>query len=154
MLELPHTLVGAAIATAIPNPYIALPLALASHFVTDYLPHWNPHINTELKSKGMISSKSRLIILLDSGFALMLGTLIAARFLPDVSRFSVIFFACFLAVAPDVAEIPYYFLGMQNVPLIKKLISWQRGHQWNVRPMLGVLTQAIVVIASLIVIFR
>ena len=154
MLELPHTLVGAAIATAIPNPYIALPLALASHFATDYLPHWNPHINTELKNHGAISTKSRLIILLDSGFALMFGTLIAARYLPDLSRFSVIFFACFLAVVPDVAEIPYYFLGMQNVPLIKKLINWQRNHQWNVRPVLGVLTQVVVAIASLIVIFR
>lgn len=146
MLELPHALLGAAIATSIPNPYVSLPLALASHFITDYVPHWNPHINTELKSQGKISTQSRLIILVDSGLALMLGTLIAAQSLPNLSRFIVIMAACFLAVAPDVMEIPYYFLGMQNIPWIKKLIEFQRSHQWNVKPIWGIITQILIVI--------
>ncbi len=145
MLELPHTLVGAAIATAIPNPFISLPLALASHFITDYIPHWNPHINTELKTTGRISTRSKVIIMLDAGLALMLGTYIAAT----SGNFFIIMAACFLAVAPDVAEIPYYFLGMKHVPWIRKLIDFQRSHQWNVKPVWGIVSQVIVTVVSL-----
>ena len=50
MLETPHVAVGAAIAASIPNPLIAIPLAFASHFALELVPHWNPHLNTELKN--------------------------------------------------------------------------------------------------------
>lgn len=143
MLELPHVLVGAAIATAIPDPRISLPLALASHFITDYIPHWNPHLNTELKTSGEISIRSKIIIMADAGLALTVGTYLAAT----RGNFVIIMLACFLAVAPDVAEIPYYFLGMK-VGWIEKLISWQRTHQWNVKPFWGILIQILVIIVS------
>ena len=149
MLETPHVLIGAAIATAIPNPAIALPLALASHFITDYVPHWNPHINTELKSTGKISPRSKMIILADAGTALMLGTYIAAT----RGNFVIIMLACFLAVLPDVAEIPYYFLGMK-IGWVDKLIVWQRNHQWNVRPVWGILSQALIVLLCIFVILN
>lgn len=149
MLELPHTLVGAAIATAIPNPAVSLPLALASHFLTDYVPHWNPHINTELKTRGKISTRSKTIILIDATTALILGTYIAAT----SNNFVTLMLACFLAVLPDVAEIPYYFLDMK-VGWIERLITYQRTHQWNVKPIYGVLVQLGVVIAALAVIYR
>lgn len=149
MLELPHTLIGAAIAVSIQNPVLALPLSLASHFVTDYFPHWNPHINTELKRDGKISTRSKTIVMLDAGLALMAGTYIAAR----SDNFIVVMLACFLAVLPDVAEIPYYFLGLKHVSWISKLINFQRGHQWNVKPVWGILSQIIVVLLCLKIIF-
>lgn len=147
MLELPHTLVGAAIAVAIPDPRISLPLALASHFLTDYIPHWNPHINTELKSTGKISTRSKIIIMTDASLALIAGTYLAAT----RGNFVVIMLACLLAVLPDVAEIPYYFLGMK-VGWIEKLITYQRSHQWNVKPAWGILSQLLVIgICALII---
>ncbi len=152
MLETPHVLIGAAIATAIPDPAVALPLALASHFVTDYIPHWNPHLHTEKTQLGAYSTQSKVIVLVDAAVALGLGTLIAARALPDTGRFVTIMLACFLAVAPDVLEIPYYFLNME-IPWVKKLITWQRAHQWNVKPVWGILFQVIVILLSFMVIF-
>ena len=148
MLELPHALIGATIAVAIPDPRISLPLALASHFLTDYLPHWNPHINREIKATGQISTQSKIIIMADASLALIAGTYLAAT----RGNFVVIMLACLLAVLPDVAEIPYYFLGMK-VGWIEKLISWQRTHQWNVKPLWGILFQAIVILLSFLVIF-
>lgn len=145
MLELPHALIGAAIATAIPDPRISLPLALLSHFVTDYVPHWNPHLNTELKSTGHVSTQSKIIVMLDAGLALMAGTYVAAK----SDHFMVVVAACFLAVLPDVAEIPYYFLGLKNITWIKRLIDYQRAHQWNVKPFWGLLSQLIVVAVAL-----
>lgn len=145
MLEFPHVLVGAAIATAIPDPRISLPLALASHFITDYVPHWNPHLNTELKTTGKVSTRSKIIVMADAGLALMVGTYLATR----SGHFVVVILACFLAVAPDVAEIPYYFLGLKDIPWIKKLIDYQRAHQWNVPAFWGLLSQIIVCIIAL-----
>lgn len=145
MLEFPHVLVGAAIATAIPDPRISLPLALASHFITDYIPHWNPHLNTELKTAGKISTRSKIIVMADAGLALMAGTYIAAQ----SGHFTTVILACFLAVAPDVAEIPYYFLGLKNISWIRKLIDYQRAHQWNVKPFWGLLSQLIVIVVAL-----
>ena len=149
MLELPHTLVGAAIATVIPDPRISLPLALLSHFITDYVPHWNPHLNTELKTKLEIYARSKIIVMADAGLALMFGTYIAAT----SGNFLIIMAACFLAVLPDVAEIPYYFLGLKNVSWIKKLIDYQRAHQWNVPAFWGILVQIIVSLGALYIIF-
>ena len=145
MLEFPHVLVGAAIATAIPDPRISLPLALASHFITDYVPHWNPHLNTELKTTGKVSTRSKIIVMADAGLALMVGTYLATR----SGHFVVVILACFLAVAPDVAEIPYYFLGLKDIPWIKKLIDYQHAHQWNVPAFWGLVSQIIVCIIAL-----
>ncbi len=153
MLELPHTLVGITIATVIPNPLISLPLSLASHFITDYIPHWNPHINSELKTTGKISTTSKLIILSDSTLALMLGTLIATRVLPDINRFVILMLAGFMAVLPDVVEIPYYFLDIKQITWINRLITWQRAHQWNVKPIWGTLFQFAVVGVCLYLLF-
>lgn len=153
MLELPHALVGAAIATAVSNPALALPLALASHFATDYVPHWNPHINTEIKTRGKISLSSKIILVADSFGALIIGSTIAARALPDIKHAVVILLACFLAVLPDVIEIPYYFLGLKRIHLLNRLINFQRSHQWNVPKVWGILSQIIVCLIALRIIF-
>jgi hypothetical protein len=55
VLETPHVVVGAAIATKVANPALAIPLAFASHFVLEKIPHWNPHLNTELKKFGRLA---------------------------------------------------------------------------------------------------
>lgn len=151
MLELPHTLVGAAIATAIPNPAISLPLALASHFLTEYIPHWNPHLHTE-KHNGGITPKTYFVIGVDSGAALLAGSYIAFTTAANLTQTLTILAACLLAVLPDVVEIPYYLFDI-HFPPIKKLIDFQRAHQWNVRPVWGIVFQLLVVALSLTVIF-
>ena len=94
MLSFPHILVGATIATAIPDPVISLPLALASHMLGDYFPHWNPHIHTEKKKYGHVTKQSLAIIITDSTLALFVGSVIAFRSpVPWV-----VFAACFLSV--------------------------------------------------------
>src|SRR5438309_1133076 len=103
MLEFPHAMVGAAIATLIPIPAIALPLALASHFATDYIPHWNPHT----ESQGNFSTGSIAVIAADSLAALGVGIVLALR----SNHPYLILLACLLAVLPDVVEIPHFFLN-------------------------------------------
>lgn len=146
MLESPHVFVGAAIAAKIPHP-IAIPLAFGSHFLLDILPHWNPHINTEIKKFGKPTKKSTTLITFDSIFALISGFAISSTG-NDQTHMFLILAASFAAVLPDVVEAPYYFLG-QKSKLVEKWIKWQKSIQNDVSPIPGLLAQVAIIGASI-----
>jgi len=142
MLELPHALAGATIASKLNNPFLVFPLAFLSNFLLDILPHWNPHLYTEITRDHKISKKSKLIVFTDATLALFTGTALALRFYPDFSKILLVLFSCFFAVLADLLEAPYFFLNSQN-KYVLKLISFQRRLQWNVPPTFGILSQII-----------
>jgi len=148
VLELPHTIVGATIAIKIPNPLISLPLALLSHFVLDFVPHWNPSLYTETLKLGKLTRKSNLIIALDTTLSLILGFFIISRFWPNIEQSIIILLACFMAVLPDVIEGFYFYLGIKN-RLLKRFIKFQHEHQANIKIIPGLLTQATTIIICL-----
>ena len=148
MLETPHVIVGAAIAIKVVNPALSLPLAFASHLLLEKVPHWNPHINTEKNTLGKVSSKSVKIIIFDVVLALISGTLIASRYLPDTRRFAVIMAACFFAVLPDLIEAPYFFLNAKSL-FFKKWIKFQKSLQADAEVFPGLMTQAATILAAL-----
>lgn len=148
MLETPHTVVGAAIAFKIPNPYIAIPLSFASHFVLEKVPHWNPHLYTETKKHGKVTRQSTAMVVLDVILSLTIGIAIASNVLPNTNHAMTILFSSFAAVLPDVVEGPYFFLGLKN-NLIKKWIKWQRSIQTDAKPFWGLTTQIITIVVAL-----
>jgi len=152
MLELPHTIVGATIATKIGNPALSLPLAFLSHFALDLLPHWNPHIYQEVNSKSQVASRSKKIILVDVLASLFVGAFLALRFYPDFIKVATILVACFLAVLPDLVEAPYFFAGSRNKYLLA-YIRLHRRYQKNGPFWLGILVQAVTITACLFLIF-
>lgn len=147
MIELPHALVGAAIAAKVGNPYIALPLALASHFVLDVVPHWNPHLNREIAKYGKITNKTKVILVFDVLASLAGGFYIASTALPDTNRFLIILMGAFLGVLPDLAEAPYFLMGLQS-KWIKKLVAFQSSIQFNVPIIPGILSQVVTIAAA------
>ena len=147
MLETPHVLVGIAIATKVGNPLLAVPLSLASHFVLDVLPHWNPHINREIKKYGYPRKESVRIIFVDSVLALSMGLIFAFKAQPLSQTLNIL--ACsFVAVLPDVVEAPYYFLHKKTL-IIEKWIAWQKSIQNDTEPLPGLLSQLGVCLAAL-----
>ncbi len=150
MLELPHTLVGALIATKIPSPIISLPLAFASHFLVDRIPHWNPSLYSEYKKFGRPTAKSTVVIVLDVILSLAAGLTIALQALPDINKFLVIIFACFLAVLPDVIEAPFFYFGCKW-PVLMRLINFQVKIQGKAKLPWGLLTQILTIIIVLLV---
>jgi hypothetical protein len=149
MLETPHVAVGAAIATKIPNPLIAIPLAFASHFVLEMVPHWNPHINTELKKFGHVTKKSTTIIIIDSTLALIFGSFIAYQALPNTGHAITILAASLASILPDLIEAPHFFLGMDS-KFIPKWIAFQKIIQSDTTLFWGLLTQLSVIAAALL----
>jgi hypothetical protein len=149
VLETPHTIVAAVIAAKTSNPALAIPMALLSHFVLDEMPHWNPHITTQKGDVKVIDPKSMKIIIIDSSLALLGGSAIALSFLPDIKKTLLIFACCFLAVLPDLMEAPYIFLNYKS-KFLKKWLSFQKQHQFNIGMFWGIVTQIITVTAALV----
>ncbi|OGM11496.1 hypothetical protein A2Z22_00400 [Candidatus Woesebacteria bacterium RBG_16_34_12] len=148
VLETPHVIVGAAIAIKVVNPALALPLAFGSHFLLEKIPHWNPHLNSELKKFGKITNKSTKIIILDASCALVIGSYLSSLVLPNLSYALTIFFSCFLSVLPDLVEAPYFFLNYRNKK-IDKWIGFQKVMQENASLLPGLFSQLLVVFAAL-----
>lgn len=152
VLETPHVIVGAAIATKVVNPALALPLAFASHFVLEKVPHWNPHLNTETEKYGKPTKQSTKIVILDVATSLVAGFYIASRVLPDTGHFVIILAASAAAVLPDIVEGPYFFLNMRS-KIIKRWILFQKSIQEDTTVVPGLLTQLVTVIAAFYWIF-
>lgn len=148
MLETPHVFIGAAIATKIPNPLIAIPLAFVSHFILETVPHWNPHLNTETEKFGYPTKKSIIITTMDSSLALIGGSFIAYQALPDTKHAITILLACFASILPDLIEAPYFFLKIKN-NLIKRWISFQKSIQNDTDVTPGILSQLLTIFAAL-----
>lgn len=152
MLETPHVALGAAIATKIPNPFIAIPLAFASHFLLERVPHWNPHLNTEMKTYGHLTRSTTTLIIVDVIVSLVLGSFIAYKQLPDSTMFLNVMLCSFAAVLPDVLEAPYFFFKAKH----KFFIHWiksQKALQVDATPFWGLTTQGITLAATLFWIF-
>jgi hypothetical protein len=149
MLETPHVAVGAAIAVAIPNPFIAIPLAFASHFILDKIPHWNPHSYTEIQKFGKISDKTKVFEIIDVGLALIVGFSIASRTLPTQGHFITIILASLASVLPDLIKTPFFLFGVRG-GMLKKWIDFERSIQVEIDSKFwGILTQVITIVAAL-----
>lgn len=152
MLTTPHVLVGLVIIQKIPHP-LGLFLSLISHFILDFfIPHWNPHLYTEFKKGGKISDPSIKVILVDGFLAVALTLFFMSKSLPDLSQAFLYGLASFMAVLPDAIEIPYYFGGWKN-KWLKKYVYFEHKYQASAGIFWGMLTQILVVVASLKILF-
>lgn len=148
MLETPHVALGAAIAIAIPNPIISIPLAFLSHFILDMTPHWNPHLNTETKKFGHLTNQTLLVI----GFDLACATILTGIIYKYTNN-PYVFLGSFAAVLPDVVEGPYFLWGWKN-KYINLWMKFQKSIQVDANIFWGLLTQILTLIATLYWIFN
>lgn len=102
MTGINHAITGAVVAAAIKRPELALPAALASHFVVDMIPHWNYRVPGNLRTKNVV-------MLADLCLSLLL------LFMLSLSAYHVsawvVLAGGLLAVAPDFMWLPYFLTG-------------------------------------------
>lgn len=100
MLATVHALVGASIATKIPDPALGASLSLLSHFIMDSIPHWDFGTNWRKRPKAITG----IISIADTAVAitlpfLLFGSRVSTAYLAAVIVFSLI---------PDWMETPWY----------------------------------------------
>ena len=148
MLEAPHVLVGIALAEKTGHPLLAIPLALGSHFVLDMLPHWNPHLNTEMRKLGRISANTRRIIFIDVIISFAITAYFTVRALPDSFLAGTILLSALAAILPDLMEAPYFFFK-KKTSFLEKSIKFQKAIQTDASPVFGILTQIAISVVCL-----
>lgn len=131
-----HALIGASIAAKVINPYIGIPLAIASHFVADLIPHWDAGTNHRKKTLTRLKLEATLDVLLGFGLAF----LIFRNTVDPIYLFVMII----SAQLPDWIEAPSWMFGLKIPPF-----SWMDwlGHNLQTRMQLpwGLVTQIVIV---------
>ncbi len=114
-----HALVSAAIARAVPNPYLAIPLAITSHFIMDAVPHWDIGTDWRSRSKTMTGA----LAIGETVFGITL-----AYFLFRGKVETPLLLSCIIAgELPDWLEAPWYIFFAKNkhTGVSKKAGFWE-----------------------------
>lgn len=131
-----HALIGAAIAAKVINPFLAIPLAIISHFALDLVPHWDAGTNHRQKTKKKLKIEATVDVLL--GFALsflLFGSSVNPIYL---------FIMIIAAQLPDWIEAPYWIFGV-NLPPFTWMYQISHRVQSRLQLPWGLVTQIVIV---------
>lgn len=122
-----HAATGAAIALAVQNPIVVIPLAVASHFVLDVLPHYGVPYD-----KRQHNQTFGRVLVID---AIMLPiTVIMVLFIAGVSWW-IVLLAMFLSISPDFVWVYRYWRERRGEEIEKnRFTNWHSKIQWGERP--------------------
>ena len=139
-----HAIIGVVIASKIANPYIAIPLAIASHLAADAFPHWDTATNKAKKSRARVFSDS----IIDVTISLTLPLLLAP-FLNPSTNLTYVYIIVFFAQFWDWATAPYFFLKMHFPPFtwpyrLQKIFDNPLDKPWGIIGQVGVLLVLII----------
>jgi hypothetical protein len=156
-----HAVVGAAIASSMPNHLVfGFVLAFASHFVLDAIPHWDYRLSShktggnDRMNDDMIMNKNFFIDLTKIGLDILCGTLLALLVftLYNPHLFWIPLIGVFGAILPDALQFVYWKWRHQP------LIALQRFHLWihaksdfNDKPVAGIPFQIAVIVLVILV---
>ena len=131
-----HALIGASIASKVVNPIIGIPLAIASHFAADLVPHWDAGTNHKQKSATRLKFEAAADVLI--GFALVF--LIFRTSVEPMYLYTMVI----AAQLPDWLEAPSWMFGFKVPPF--SWLDWI-GHKLQSRMQLpwGLVTQVVIV---------
>lgn len=156
MLLTPHTFVGIAVATSIPNKFISVPLAFLLHFVGDKLPHWDFFSGTSGDDDKKRQGWRVMAVMADLGIGIWVGltfTYYALWGIGDSSLATNIFLCSIASVLPDALTGPSIYL--RHAPRVFEEVRALQSKMQTQAPFLfGISTQIVVVLISLFLILR
>ncbi len=143
MLSISHSLTGAFIATKLPHPLAYVPLTLASHYLEDWIPHWD--VGTGLSTGRR---KRSTAIILEIGELIISVGLIWFFFQRGQSEIAWhAWIGAFIGLLPDFMEAPRNFLKWE--PFFLKPFNDFHGlfHNSTMNKIVGLTPQIIAVAA-------
>lgn len=106
-----HAIIGTVIAAKVANPVIAIPIAIASHFLADAFPHWDTGYHRKQKTKRKFLVESAI----DVGLGFLISYGLIVLFFPQTSL-TYAFLMVIMAQLPDWLTAPYLFLDVKFAP--------------------------------------
>jgi len=107
MTGINHIITGGLIGALVPQPLIAIPLAFASHFLLDMLPHYGDHPSDHLHASNHI----RRIVRIDTWMGvLFFGALLLLR----PPHWPSMMLAAAAALLPDLMWLPNYIRALRG----------------------------------------
>lgn len=140
MLTTPHLLFGAAIGVYFDKPLYIVPLAAASHFVLDSVPHLQGYIDVE-----DVDKKDWMILLADT----ILGVALVALLAFTHPQTEAILIGALCAWLPDFHHLYQKLFGPEKLSRYDRLhkkFHWKR----DIRFLPGIATQIVVIALSLL----
>lgn len=152
MLLTPHTIVGVAIATTVPNPFVAVPLSFLMHFMGDLVPHWDFYTHTDRADR--VIGWRPLAVMADLSIGVAVGVTFTtyALWVTKSPPLSLNIFLCGIAsVLPDALTGPSLYTS--KPPKFFKLIhKIQSKLQTPANLPWGIVSQIIIAVFCLLVI--
>jgi hypothetical protein len=140
MLLLSHVITGAVIGQKVHNPYLVSSLALASHFVLDWVPHWSYDVPNKFDVREFVK------ITPDALMSIIVYIVFLFSY-PE--QWLVITLGVGFAILPDFLTLTHYIPGLKVI--FKKFNAWHGKIQVHDEKWLGLLTQAVYIGMLLIV---
>ena len=126
-----HAIIGTVIAAKFGNPALAIPIAFASHFIADSLPHWDTgyHRKNKQKFDFFIQSAGDVVIGFLASYAII------HLFFPQTNLMYA-FFIVIIAQLPDWLTAPYLFFDLNIPPFnwmykLQKVFDTHMGMPWG-----------------------
>ena len=140
MLAATHAVVGAMIAASVSRPELGYLLAVVSHPVLDFFPHWDLNTRYNQRTKMAILSTS----LTDAAIGMGIGWWLFGSQVETTT----LFITMFLAQIFDWFEAPFHLFDWHFAPFIniKRLQSWwhtKLGLPWGLVPQMAIFALAI-----------
>ena len=140
MLTTAHAVTGATIGVLVPNPWVAVPLAIGSHFILDRVPHWQ-----ETLAPYTPTHKTYVRIPIDLTLSLILVTIVASW---HPSAALSVWLGAVFANAPDLDTFTIIMPHLRQ-GFIARFYQWHSDIQRETSSMWGVATQVGLVIACI-----
>lgn len=140
MLTTPHTAAGIAIGAIIPNPLVVAPIAVASHFLLDMVPHWQETLAPYTPTK-----KTYIRAPIDIGLAVSI-TLLAVHWQPQNA--ASIWTGAVFANVPDLDSIVVIVPSLKK-GIIQRYWDWHCKIQRETSSLWGLAPQLALIAASL-----
>ena len=166
MVLTPHLIVGATIGAKIHNFWLIIVLSLISHFIMDKIFHWEYSSgNSRFKIfRETGDLKSLFVFIGQTAIDALIGILIVffsikTKFLLNLESLKYIITGCFFSILPDIIlGISFLFrnsdISKKYFAFHKKYLHFKKGtEKEGIITFLGLSTQIVVIVISLLILF-
>jgi hypothetical protein len=143
MIFTPHAVAGAAIGILIPNPWLAVPVAIASHYALDSLLHWQ---ETLAPYEPTRRTYARIALDIPAGIALVA---LFSHWNPGQAL--TIWLGAGAALLPDIDSFLVFWPGLRRFGPVQAHWDWHCRIQRETDKLGGLWTQAGVVALAVII---